>query len=220
MPTTSPDNIYFADTGTTSNDVNVSAAEATSVQAALNRRQGSSYQWANAAARTAQTGMVNGSLGYQEDTKTYWSYDGIIWKPLIAPATSYTASFTGLTVGNGVINNTWFRVGDFVFVYGSITLGTTSAVTGPIVMSLPVIAAARYGATNATNNGGPCTLLWPAVLFVSGFCQIVSTSTVELVAAVASTAYVQQSQLSSTIPFTWAPASGKFISWAFSYQAA
>jgi hypothetical protein len=62
----------------------ISAAEATSVQAALdslvnNNRQVQTYIWANAAARTAQTGMLEGAIGYQSDTDVYYSYSGTAW---------------------------------------------------------------------------------------------------------------------------------------------
>jgi hypothetical protein len=41
--------------------------------------EGITYSWANAAERTAQTGMVSGELGVQRDTGDVWKYDGISW---------------------------------------------------------------------------------------------------------------------------------------------
>ncbi|MGK3946137.1 hypothetical protein ABK046_48280, partial [Streptomyces caeruleatus] len=79
MPTTSPDGIYFADGATAMSAESISAAEATSVQDALDdlvhdNRQLQAYDWANSAARTAQTGMTEGAIGYQRDTDTYYTY--------------------------------------------------------------------------------------------------------------------------------------------------
>lgn len=53
-------------------------------QAAINvdsTRQVYTYRWANAAARTAQTGMRNGDTGYQLDTRIKWTYNGTVWQP-------------------------------------------------------------------------------------------------------------------------------------------
>ncbi len=84
MPTTSPDNIYYADSSTSMSAEAISAAEATSVQTALNAkinntRQIQSFVWANAAARTAQTGMNEGDWGFQQDTDVTYRYSAATW---------------------------------------------------------------------------------------------------------------------------------------------
>lgn len=81
MPTTSPDNIYYADISTPSSDVNVSAAEATSVQKALDSRKIKSYVWANSGARVSQAGMTPGDEGFQSDTNTRYVYVQGGWIP-------------------------------------------------------------------------------------------------------------------------------------------
>ena len=114
MPTTSPDGIYFADGATAMSAESISAAEATSVQNALDSlihdsRQLQAYDWANSAARTAQTGMTEGALGYQRDTDTYYTYDGSAWETLIPssdaviPNSVTNGSFDPIT---GVITST------------------------------------------------------------------------------------------------------------------
>lgn len=107
MPTTSPDNIYYADTATTSNDVAVSAAEASSVQAAFSQRQIRSFKWANQAARLAQTGMSDGDMGEQLDIGQSFQYvaSASLWLPesvtcrLLHTATlTAPGSFTALPI--------------------------------------------------------------------------------------------------------------------------
>lgn len=67
------------------------AVHASSVQTALSKRQRFSYVWANDAARTAQTGMTEGSTAYQIDTKTEYQYENGVWR-LATPHVEMTAS--------------------------------------------------------------------------------------------------------------------------------
>lgn len=55
-------------------------------------RQVQTFKWVNAAARNAQDSMVNGDLGYQQDTNTYYSYDGSAWN--VFPRSNIIASGT------------------------------------------------------------------------------------------------------------------------------
>jgi len=98
MPTTSPDNIFYEDGTVQYGDATNAAMQATSIQNALNLRQGYNFVWANAAARTAQTGMVQGSTGYQVDTKTLYSYDNSAWRLQVSHAVFDTPS-TNITSG-------------------------------------------------------------------------------------------------------------------------
>lgn len=50
-------------------------------------------------------------------------------------ATSYTPTFDGLTIGNGVVSAKYSKVGNVIFDEISITLGSTSAVTGVIYVN-------------------------------------------------------------------------------------
>ena len=51
------------------------------VESDLGERQIQTYRWANAAARTAQTGMIAGDMGYQIDTDVLYRYSGSTWSP-------------------------------------------------------------------------------------------------------------------------------------------
>lgn len=127
MPTTSPDNIYYADTSTSMSAEAISAAEATSVQAALNAkinntRQIQSFVWANAAARTAQTGMNEGDWGFQQDTDVTYRYANATWSPYypggMVPVVPGSVSGTGVSVnaaGAVTFTNTTSMVVNGVF---------------------------------------------------------------------------------------------------------
>jgi len=80
MATTTPDSVYFPlATDAIAPLHTVFANLASSTQTALNKRQRFTFVWANSAARTAQTGMVAGSTGYQVDTKDEYTYTGSAW---------------------------------------------------------------------------------------------------------------------------------------------
>jgi hypothetical protein len=88
----------------------ISAAQATSVQAALALRQRYEFVWANAAARTAQTGMTTGSTGYQVDTRSEYIYESSLWR-LKTPHAEFTASVSAplsslVLVGTPTIDST------------------------------------------------------------------------------------------------------------------
>lgn len=97
MPVTSPDSIYYADGSTAMSAEAISAAQATSVQDALDVRQIKSYVWANATARGTQTGMTEGDMGYQRDTNEPYLYTGTAWVVLQHPGLTriIPASVTG-----------------------------------------------------------------------------------------------------------------------------
>ena len=57
--------------------------------------------------------------------------------------TSWTPTFTNLTVGNGTTIAEYQRVGNLVFCYIQFTLGSTSAVSGDVFFTLPVATSKR-----------------------------------------------------------------------------
>lgn len=139
MPVTSPDSIYYADTSTTDSVVAISAAEATSVQAALvARRAQVNFKWANAAARTAATGMSINDLGYQVDTNITYRYDGSAWKAWQSDWITATMT-TSIVVGTGGSTLLQYKyVEGLVQIKGRITLGTAPTVGANATMNLPI----------------------------------------------------------------------------------
>jgi len=111
MATTTPDNIAYPNTTdpwATQSDL---AATASSVQNALNKRERYEYVWANSAARTAETTMVEGSLGYQVDTQTDYVYSGGSWRNRLSYgeftsagvtlSSTATTNFSSINVNSG-----------------------------------------------------------------------------------------------------------------------
>ena len=118
MPLTVPDDINYPDTDYAGGFVPAMALMATSVQDALDGRQGQTFVWDDQADRDAETGMGNGDTGYQLDTSRRYSYNGSSWvgfesRPHIeftATSASVAASTTS-SVGTLTLDATRSNVG-------------------------------------------------------------------------------------------------------------
>jgi hypothetical protein len=133
----------------------------------------------------------------------------------IGAYTAYTPSSTGgLTLGNGTIQTFYTRINDFVHTYGSINLGSTSSVANFVDIALPV--------TNATSTFESPTgnaLFWDNGGFIwKGATISVGTTTVRLIAELSSGTHTRYSDLSATVPFTWATSDA--MTWNIMYRAA
>jgi hypothetical protein len=81
--------------------------------------------------------------------------------------TSFTPSFTNFTVGNATVIGEYQRVGNLVFVYIDVTMGSTSSITGNMYFTLPVGSSKRGGLigtsfyvdAGVTSRGGTFELL-------------------------------------------------------------
>lgn len=129
--------------------------------------------------------------------------------------TSYTPTFTGFTKGNATVDFRYVKLGKFVNVRGAVTLGTTSAMTGPLDFSLPFNASAitigyafgiasfwtplSYGTVISVGNAGTMRI------------QLLNTAGT----------YATGSDVSSSAPFgAGAWTSGKQFFCNFTYEAA
>lgn len=224
MPTTSPDNIAYPSTANSYNPVSDMAALASSVQTALGKREGYTYMWADAAARTAETGMVAMSLGFQSDTKVTYMYNGTAWKAwqTLEPV-AFTPTWTSLTVGNGTQSWTYTIAAGLVTIQGFFTMGTTSSMGASPRMALPVPGnGLATGAPNSGNDQALGTVLLEdagTILHTGVVLTHVASGVVRarMVAQNASGTYTYASDVSSTIPFTWA--TGDFMAATFTYRA-
>lgn len=79
MPTTTPDNIYYADSTTTMSAEAISAAEATSVQAALSRITSSVSDF-TALAALSTSGLVAGNSAYVTEGAVTMQWSGTVWR--------------------------------------------------------------------------------------------------------------------------------------------
>jgi hypothetical protein len=78
------ESVYIHDAIGSADPVAVSAAEGSSLVALMQKRERFDFTWANSTERGAQTGMLQGSRGYQEDTKAEYVYESGAWR--VTPA--------------------------------------------------------------------------------------------------------------------------------------
>ena len=136
---------------------------------------------------------------YETDTGCELLYDGSGWVIMSEPEQTWSPSFaSGVTAGNGVWSATGMRRSNgWCDWWGTFTLGSTTAVSGFIVVNNPVTMAAMppfVVSAEAAHSGA----YYPLVGGAGG------TSSVGLYAQGASGTYVATTGTSGTIPFTWA----------------
>ena len=142
-----------------------------------------------------------------------------IGNTVLGTYTAYTPSFqNGVTIGDGVVSGAYCRVNDFVHVHGTFTLGSTSAVTGSVVLNLPITVNGTmtsnqmlYGVTNFFDSSANTS--YPGVAIYAG-----NNFATALRVQIASGTYLSQTAAYITYPFTWA-VSDKFL-WNLYYRAA
>lgn len=160
---TSPDAIAMWDNGDPASIVQESQTQGASVQSALSKRERFDFVWANSAERTGQTGMVQGSRGYQIDTKTEYLYDNSNWRlalsygeynqgsPQSIPNAVET-SLTGLTiVPTSSTDSTFVSVNS---VTGAITIVTPGVYSLSLVIGMSGgVGATSYAAFRPDTTG-------------------------------------------------------------------
>jgi hypothetical protein len=218
MPTTSPDNIFYADGTTPASLATITAAMATSVQDALNFREAHSFSWADTTSRNAQTGMVSGDVGYQIDNATYYRYSGSAWVIWAKAETSYSPIFTNFTASSATF--TYMISGGRVFVTGKATCSATLP-TGSITMTTPsgyAIAMTNFANAQASVIGvggvddASTTVDYPLTV------RTISSTSVAVVATNAAGTYATLVATSASIPLNWS--SGDIMFLSFSYPVA
>lgn len=220
MPTTSPDSIYYADGTTPASLADITAAMATSVQDALNLREGHSFSWADATARAAQTGMSTGDTGYQVDNDTFYIYNGSAWKIWAKQSTAYTPTFTSFTASSstfyysiaaGVVTVTGKATCSSTLPTGSIRFTTPS---GYNIDTTPLAAAEAaiigYGGIDDASTSSN----YPISVRVSSSTQVAIIAPTYNGAA-AGTAYLTTSATSSTVPLTWAQSDVFYVTFQY-----
>jgi hypothetical protein len=112
--------------------------------------------------------------------------------------TTYTPTWTNVTVGNGTVDFKYSQLNDIVIVRARFTMGSTSSITGIIRFTLPT------GLTAAnTILFAPCRILDAGVAGYVAALEAVSTSQVQVVVANTAGTYGSYAGTSATVPFTW-----------------
>ena len=139
---------------------------------------------------------------------------------VIGTYTAYTPTWTGgLTVGNGVNSARYCRVNKYIHDIGYFTLGSTSTLTGAFYKSLPVSAGGMFLAINGGVASDFNFFDTSANSYYPGFGLSLTSATTIIVRCFNSAGtYLVQTNLSATIPFTWA--TGDRIIWNIMYEAA
>jgi len=112
---------------------------------------------------------------------------------------SYTPTWTGITTGNGVTSAAWKQIGRTTHWRAQFTLGTTSAVTGAVTVTLPT--ALRESGHFGTFR---VSLVDTGTFRYTGQLNASSTTVVAVEAISTSSTYAGGAALTSTIPHTWA----------------
>lgn len=134
--------------------------------------------------------------------------------------TSWTPTWTGITIGNATVVAKYSQVGKKVTVRVSVVYGSTSNLTGDVAMSLPVTAAVYAGTGNITALA-PCIYFDTSVGGVwSGNVAMQNTTSVVFRILNAASTYLIIGTLSNTIPFGAAWATGDEFATSFTYEAA
>ena len=112
--------------------------------------------------------------------------------------TAYTPTYTNVTIGNGTSAFSYMQFNKFVHVEGRFTLGTTSAITGLITMTLPVNASNTYNRTLGT-----CSFTDAGIASYPAFPNLKDEDEVYLFAINSAGTYTVEAASSATVPFTW-----------------
>jgi hypothetical protein len=139
---------------------------------------------------------------------------------VIGSYTTYTPTWSGLTVGDGVSAARFCRVNNYVHDIGYFTFGSTTAITGASIQkALPINAGGMFLAINGGVALGFTFFDSSANSYLPGFGLSLTSATAIIVRCFnAASTYLVQANVTSTVPFTWA--TGDRIIWNIMYEAA
>jgi len=160
--------------------------------------------FASSAARSSAIPTpTEGMFAVTTDNDQLDYYNGSAWVSALPVGawTAYTPTFTGFTLGNGSLTFAYAQIGKTVHLRGNITLGSTSAVTGPWTVSLPVNAITIASRAQI----GQVTFIIADFFNGVAFANTASAMTLQVLNA--SGTYTTMRDVSATIPGTWATGS-------------
>jgi hypothetical protein len=108
--------------------------------------------------------------------------------------TTWSPTYSGLTVGNGTVTARYNTNNNVVFYQWQLIFGSTSSISGEVTVSLPLTGTGRSLAQ--------VSILDEFVAYYVGIGLVGTTSILTRVTTAGGT-YVGNSSLSSTIPMTW-----------------
>lgn len=167
---------------------------------------------------TAITSPTDGMVVYVTASEALFVYEAG-WVQYDTTWKSWTPTWTNVTKGTGPTETyVYLRVGKMVIAHGSLTLGTSGAVSGSVTVTMPVASSTSAISTTA---GAAFFFDTSASATFQGVVEVTANSTTATIrASDAATAYLSRTNLSSTIPFGAAWAVGDRIGFNVTYQVA
>lgn len=143
---------------------------------------------------------------------TVWVYTGTAWKQVDYDLgwQDYTPTITGVTIGNGTVTARYWQRGKTVVAEALITLGSTSAVTGAVTITLPVTAARSQNVGSGVCRPGGSGTVYQLTPYAAASSSLVAVGVVGASGALSS--------VGSASPAAWA-ATG-WMKCQFTYEAA
>lgn len=152
----------------------------------------------SAARNTALSGvLVEGMMVYLEDVNALQYYNGSVWRNLISQWTSFTPTWTGVTVGSGTQNGSYRYNGRALDVRVNFTLGSGSVVAA----ATPVQFALPNSETSASTGTRTLGSVWYTDNTGTDFVGTCQVNTASSACFLYTSAIVSPTE---TSPFTWA----------------
>jgi hypothetical protein len=132
---------------------------------------------------------------------------GVKWAGATITLSDWTPTYSNITVGNGTAVAKYADFGNFVWVYFSLTLGSTSSIgTNASLTAFPVSLALDGGSVNAYQNGATGKAIdASAGLDYLMLAQITGATSFSWWSLDAASTYVRNTtRITGTVPFTWA----------------
>lgn len=154
-----------------------------------------------------KTSPVSGDLIVVEDSadnneKKRVQLGNIPTNALAGSWTTWTPTYSNFTIGNGTVTARYTQIGKLVVFYFNWVWGSTSSIDGAnATISAPVEASSSYpdgdmplGTARYQETGTAARM---------GYVRLETTTTLRPVVNSATTTYVRDAGITSTVPFTW-----------------
>lgn len=159
--------------------------------------------------------LAEGQLCYIEGTPNRLQvYDGSAWLNVDTKFTTFTPTWTNLTVGNATQVAQYIQIGKFVYVEGQITFGSTTSMSTNPTLAYPITVSSTTRPDPTPfmariSDAGTTTYYAVAECGGSGviFYNMNVGGTYPVIASV-----------NATTPMTWT--TNDILYWTFSYEAA
>jgi len=136
---------------------------------------------------------VAGMLAWVDADQTYYTWTTSGWRIYWRTWTTYTPSVFNINLGNGSVSGRYCVIGGTVHYLATLTFGSTTTVTGSIVLGLPVdtrsdVALVTLGDVWLRDTSAAATRIWHATRWAASTISMSSES---------------GASANATVPWTW-----------------